>query len=317
MRKTKLTSLRLAIPPISNQDAFRFRNDKNMIEHMKNSDFYMIGAKKRLSFQSFYFNKNNRILNFEIYEGDILKGNGYLILSDIIKDFEKFLNIKILRSKDKLYMIIKCFYANDILAFETYFTVEELLWHRSHKSLGIYGLDNYRELSNYELLYVGIAKEGNSYKRLIKNAHEKRMDILSNEKQRGKNRVSDEVFLFLFELDPLFITRIDPKDEDVDFNELFEYQHKKIVADAEKAFVSLLKPNYNEVVFKNYPKGRDGLYHLNLDASGYLIAEDIIFKTNNRNITGWFSPFNDEYNNADCIIINNDTVTVFTQEEAK
>lgn len=314
MRKTKLTSLRLTIPPISNQEAFRLRNDKNMIEYMKNSDFYMIGAKRRLSFQSCYFNKYNRSLNIYIYEGDVLKGNVCLVLSDIV-NLENIFEIKILITKDKLYLVIKCFDVNNILVFETYFSVEELLWHRSHESKGIYGLDNYRELSSYELLYVGIAKEGDSYERLIKNAHKKRMDILSNEKQRGKNRVSDEVFLFLFELDPLFITRLDQKDGDVDFNELFEYQHKKIVADAEKAFVSLLKPNYNEVVFKNYPKGKDGLYHLNLDAYGYLIAEDIVFNTNDRIIKGYFSPFHDEYKNADCIIINNDSLTVFTQED--
>jgi hypothetical protein len=32
------------------------------------------------------------------------------------------------------------------------------------------------------------------------------------------------------------------------------------VADAEKAFVSLLKPEYNRIKYAGYPRGKDGLY---------------------------------------------------------
>ena len=51
------------------------------------------------------------------------------------------------------------------------------------------------------------------------------------------------------------------------------------MADAEKAFVSLLKPEYNVVKFASYPKGADGLYGSNFVRYGYVICEAMSFNT--------------------------------------
>ena len=46
-----------------------------------------------------------------------------------------------------------------------WFTTEKLLWDRSRDTPGIGGLHRYREFATYDLLYVGIAKKGDSFDR--------------------------------------------------------------------------------------------------------------------------------------------------------
>ncbi len=72
--------------------------------------------------------------------------------------------------------------------------------------------------------------------------------------------MTDGIYLFLFNIQPLFMRTFEPGHvfEKDDFSST--YDRKRIVADAEKAFVSLLKPEYNVVKFANYPKGADNLY---------------------------------------------------------
>jgi hypothetical protein len=48
-----------------------------------------------------------------------------------------------------------------------WFTTERLLWARQQGMPGISGLNNCIEALTYELLYVGIAKAGDSFDRLI------------------------------------------------------------------------------------------------------------------------------------------------------
>ena len=124
-----------------------------------------------------------------------------------------------------------------------WFTTEKLLWDRSRARPGIYGLDDVREFSTYDLLYVGIAKNGDSFDRLLARGHKARQEILANEPQRYSGaRVSDETFLFLFQTDPLIMQTFEPKHGFKETDLSGEYDAKRIVADAEKAFVSLLKP---------------------------------------------------------------------------
>ena len=220
---------------MSNQEAC-FYKDQPVADLMRESDFYMIGGKAKSKFANFSIHEEANKITFNLYIGDSLRGNGFIEIDklEVVKNFEgKSLGfgisesaIKILHRKNGVNYQIECF------------TPENILWHRSRGTRGVSGIDNYEELFCYDLLYVGIAKKGDSYERLIKNAHHARLDILGNEPQRYPGaRVTDEIFLFLFRLEPLFITTFDPND---DVNLDVEYDHKRIVAVAEKAFVSLL-----------------------------------------------------------------------------
>ncbi|WP_155273990.1 hypothetical protein [Xanthomonas arboricola] len=156
------------------------------------------------------------------------------------------------------------------------YTPDHLLWWKSRGRPGIDGLTKARELSTFELLYVGIAKEGDSYSRVIERGHKQRALILANEKLRGIGpRVADETYLFFFRVAPMVFRMMDPaweiEDEDLDIST----PAKRYVADAEKAFIKLLSPDYNRSKYPNYPKGRDGLYSEGLRRYGYAIAEEI------------------------------------------
>lgn len=281
INRAKLTFLELVIPPISNQEAVWFKNEP-FAEHMRQSDFYMIGGKAKSKFVNIRACEGNDKILFDIIVGDECKTSGVINVPELkpVIDFkgDKF---GIGCGEDA----IEFFYEKsreDILLAR--FTPENILWYRSRKEQGLSGLDNYADLMVYDLLYVGIAKKGDSYDRLIAKGHNARQEILSNEPQRYPGaRVADEIFLFLFRAEPLFVSSFGA-DSEIDLD--FGYDHKKIVADAEKAFVSLLKPNYNTVRFKQYPKGADGLYDSKLDRYSYSIREAITFNTPHGQIRG-------------------------------
>lgn len=305
--RVKHTYLELVIPPISNQEAVWFK-DEPVAEYMKQSDFYMIGGKVKSRFSNIRANDKQTQINFDLYVGDDLKSSGSLdigLLQPVIDfDGEQF-------GVEWNESAIQFFYEVDGEKFLiARFTPESILWYRSRGERGISGIDNYKDIFVYDLLYVGIAKQGDSYQRLIQKGHHARLDILANEPQRYPGaRVSDETFLFLFRLEPLFITSFCP-DSEIDLD--FGYEHKKIVADAEKAFVSLLQPDYNVVKFKQYPKGADGLFDSKLDRYGYSLGEAITFNTAHGSIKGGREMQSGGLSNdADFISVDKESVRLF------
>ena len=137
------------------------------------------------------------------------------------------------------------------------------------------------------------------------------MDILANEPQRYPGaRVSDETILFLFRVSPLVIQQFDPDHEFTDADLSGKIDNKRIVADAEKAFVSLLKPQYNIVKFGSYPKGADSLYGGEYLRYGYVIQENIAFNTPHGRMKG-ARKHDFISNDADFIFVDGEKVTFF------
>jgi hypothetical protein len=193
-----------------------------------------------------------------------------------------------------------------------WFTTEKLLWDKNRGISGIEGLEHVRDLMTYDLLYVGIATKGDTFDRLFKRGHKARMDILANEPQRYPGaRVTDEVYLFPFRIDPLLVQAFELDHEFTEVDFAGEMDRKRILADAEKAFVSLLKPQYNIVTFNNYPKGVDGLYGTGIDRYGYLIGESIAFNTAHGRIRGARDPRGTISNEADFIFVDGDEVSLY------
>lgn len=90
------------------------------------------------------------------------------------------------------------------------------------------------------------------------------------------------------------------------------HDHKRIVADAEKAFVNLLRPEYNIVKFADYPKGKDGLYGSEYTRYGYAVCEEVIFNTPHGRFRGSRHPTSGFItNDADSISIEGGTVRLF------
>jgi len=150
---------------------------------------------------------------------------------------------------------------------------------------------------------------------LLKRGHKARQDILSSEPQRYPGaRPSDEIFLFLFKVEPLIMTTFDLGHELTPEELSGEYDAKRIVADAEKAFVSLLRPPYNGELFKSYPKGTDGLYGQGYHCYGYIIGEQMAFNTSNGTVRGGVETSGMISSDADAIFVEGETVTFYTAE---
>ena len=173
----------------------------------------------------------------------------------------------------------------------------------------IEGIDNISEINKYYLHYVGISKKDDSLTRLVIKPHDKRLRILSMENTNSKEfSLSDEINLLFFRVEPIRISTWEDESVEEFFDNTIDYL--SIIADAEKALVSSLNSKYNTIKFKNYPKGKDGLYDAGLKRYGYLIGENITLITNNEIIKG--DKFN-EYNlanKADVIFIEGDETSI-------
>lgn len=97
--------------------------------------------------------------------------------------------------------------------------------------------------------------------------------------------------------------------EDNDFTLFRGVEQNRIVADAEKAFVKLLDPEYNITKFKNYPKGEDGLYDAGLSNYGYVLNENMRFATTNGLFKGFYSQSGFD-NRQDSIFVEGDNVVL-------
>lgn len=156
-----------------------------------------------------------------------------------------------------------------------WFTVDKLAMDHSRGRSGLEAVVVPEPLVTFDLLYVGIANATDSYDRLIDRGHKAKAEILANEPQRFPGaRVSDEIYFFLMQANPLFIRTIGE-----DWSPGGGPSDEQVVADLEKAFISQLGPSYNRIRYKNYPAGVDGLSGSGLDRYGYAIAEDLVFRT--------------------------------------
>ena len=88
----------------------------------------------------------------------------------------------------------------------------------------------------------------------------------------------------------------------------FTHDRKRIVADAEKAFIKLLDPQYNDQKYVSYPRSVDGLYGSGLRAYAYVIDENIVLNTGTATIKGVHDQLHTISNNADGIFVQGEDV---------
>jgi len=310
--KSKVTALRTVYPPIANSHAAALQEDPEVEALLRTSDFYMIGGRAAAKMSDFETDteKGELRCNFTIGDGPAHPVTFHIHELPGVKAAGPDLKIEIDHAGSGFRIWDISDGKNEIAEW---FTTEKLLWDRARERPGIEGLDDVRSLATYDLLYVGIAKVGDSFDRLLARGHKARQDILASEPQRYPGaRVSDETFLFMFACDPLIISQFD-LDHDFEESDLAgDYEAKRITADAEKAFVSLLKPGYNKQLFAHYPKGTDGLYGSDYTRYGYTIAEKMAFNTPHGSFRGGVDGATGMINNdADCIFVEGDVVQVF------
>lgn len=312
-RKSNLAHLELVAPPIVNSMASAIDQHPELVATLRASDIYMIGGRAAAAFDNIKFDEANQAISFFISVPNKSSSQGFIKIEDRLAsagvNLENFESLGV-RGGPQFVEI----FALSLNGEETTLALhspDELLWLKGHAPAWLHGLDNSLELACYDLLYVGIATQTDSYDRLIAKGHHARQRILSDEPQRFPGaRVTDEIFLFLFRIEPLQI-RIFGADSDFDDDDIFPtHENEKNVKDAEKAFVSLLRPKYNKELYNSYPKGRDGLYGSGFDSYSYSIAEKIQLRTAYgamKGARGFGMPMSNE---ADFILVEGGDVTV-------
>ena len=280
-------TLDLIYPPISNQEGIWFWEDEEVREYTKNSKLYMLVHRKELKFVDI---DHELIMSgkfkFKISMGEFVSSIFSFQFTDdiitlissgsiLVETGDKILRIIRESDKEVLYWATPDKVLYDVITKRV--LVESVNW----KDIEI--------LQNFKLLYVGISKKNNSFKRLFENAHHGRLNILSNEYTKESTaRMTDELMILLFEVKWFNINMMGQESDD-----LFTYtdDEEAIVADAEKAFISMLDSKYNEVKFKEYPKGTDGLYEKGLQGYMYSINYDLRLFTDKNIFYGKYRNF--------------------------
>lgn len=310
---SKMTALKLVFPPVNNRFAYLLKNAEVFEHYVSQSDFYMLGMKPVWTLENWRDAELGKI-TFDIVENKKIIDTGTIDCAQIaIKlienngDFEEGKHtVKTQFTKSGIVFIKE----DDERTLEV-FTPENILWHKTNGTRYlkyIDGFENYDKIFNVDLLYVGIAKVGNTYDRLIAKGHQIRMEIPAAKTPLivGED-VSEEMVLFFFKTESTFMSQYGLDEEDFETPEI---ERKKIVADCEKAFVSILDPEFNSIKFKTYPKGKDGLYDTNLTRYLYYIGEDIKFNLprSNQSIQGgWIHQLGFPRNSIDSILVDRST----------
>ena len=101
-------------------------------------------------------------------------------------------------------------------------------------------------------------------------------------------RLTDELMIFMFEVEALQIQSLGNNDTDVDDSafDITQLDCSALAADAEKAFVKILNAEYNLEKYSNYPRGIDGLFGIGLARYSFVINECYTFETTTASIKG-------------------------------
>ena len=313
----------LVYPPVSNQEAEWVTKDPAVARLLRSSDLYMIAMRAEATFTRPI--SQGSVLRMGITADDTLTNDEFDLdcttLAENVFGVGNAPDTIDIRYDDEKNKLIKLF-ANETpdninsgraRPFE-WFTTEKLIFDVGRRKPGIHGFTRHREFATYKLLYVGIAKKTDTYQRLFKSAHHKRQQILGNEYPiRSTSRVTDEMFLFAWATDPVVLRTIENEDDLVDsHNQDWDAHYRAVIADAEKAFVHLLNPEYNTVKFENYPQGKDGLSSYGYAGYSFVLAENITFQGSTQSMYGgWLGIANLPSKDADIIVTTGDTVQLY------
>jgi len=322
--KSQINILQLVYPPISNQEAEWLKDDLEVQEELKNSNLYMICQRSEAFFEYTHANITKNIGDEGIFRFSIITQahttSGEIDISRLLKlhnvDLER--NEIEIEIGPKLFRFWKVDKATgnktDVI---DWFTTEKILFDKYHGHPALSGLTDYMNFTKYFLHYVGISKKEDSLTRLVVRPHDKRLRVLSNEETKNYgSRLTDEIVLLFFTVNPLQITQIETDEEVSELVNGVEIDLIPIIADAEKAYVKILNSEYNTVKYDGYPKGSDGLYDSGLRRYGYLIGEDISIITETETIEGkYISDTVGWPSTQDFIFIHGDEVTFIKAKE--
>jgi hypothetical protein len=298
-----VNDLQLVYTPISNQEGEWLKKDEGARSQISRSKLYMIGSRPEVLFVEPWEDKADRSLRVDLaMNGAEDRVHARLGLDELVGEYEGSVELEFGPKLIRLWSVVDG-KPHDLL---DWFTVDKLMYEASHGMPGVEAPALPESFRTFDLLYVGISKATDSFQRLFDTGHHARVKILSNEHQRHATaRVTDEMTLFFFDIEPLAIRVSDITAPADDFGADIRPDQATLVADAEKAFVSFLDPSYNAEKYAQYPRGKDGLYSAGFRRYLYSVAEDLTFRTASTVLHGGV-----DESRRDVILVEGDAVTM-------
>lgn len=300
-RVSQINFLKTIFPPFTNRNVAALVGEENqhIAQHLRQSKFYMIGARAKASFVNYKIDEENLLIYVDVKVGNEVVDSGVIHVGK----FGDFSEGTLIEETEDAVLLVD---PKKGTHAKVWLTPDSVYWHVARGCEYLDGFKRHEKVCSYDLLYVGIATKQDSYQRLIAKAHHGRLRVLSEEHARKPGaHPSDETILFLFDLEPLGFQQFGVEDNDFTLYRCVE--QNRVIADAEKAFVKLLDPGYNVIKFQSYPKGKDGLYDTGLTTYGYVLNENIRFKTASALFKGFYSEMGLD-NRQDFIFVEGDNV---------
>ncbi len=315
--RNQICTLCLVHPPISNQEAEWLREDGGLQATLRESNLYMIGRRAEAKLSILNLDQITNTILLEISLGGDKRDCVELRIDELVGVASERVGQTEIEFGPKFLRIWAADRnGNRIDKLLTWFTTEKLLFDSWRGAPGITGPARIRDLSTYELLYAGISKKNDAFERLLNKPHDQRLGILANERQISANaRVTDETYLFFFKTSVLRIHTYDHQTNFLEEDMSPDLDDSRIVADAEKAFVSFIKSRYNRIQYKQYPRGKDGLFDSELRRYCYAINEDLTFVGPGATIVGAFEPNLPVSNDADAIFVEGERAYLVKAED--
>ncbi|WP_306349888.1 hypothetical protein [Flavobacterium sp. '19STA2R22 D10 B1'] len=317
--KSLLGQLQLAYGPMSNYDFSILKQDSIVQDLLRESSLYIIAQRPVLSFENLTFNEIEKVVYFEIHQKNNLKKLSVKLpffQENIATDYEKEVIIDIgSNDPDHVFDRENIVNVHGIKFYESTQTRENfLVWFSPEKFIHNYSrghieaeiTGNVGDFLNYKVLYVGKATDQDIWTRLT--GHSSLQDILSVEYPFVYGSLpTHEIVLLLFEFYDNFTMRTYDINSSVEemTDSFLGKNHpdkKTVFLDAEKALIKAMQPKHNKVLFKNYPKSKDGLHKHNFDTVGFTFMDPITLKYENGVIRGGLN-----FMGGDIISIKNNT----------
>jgi len=307
--KTALINLRLIECPLTNRECDWLWEDEEMKQFLSQSNLYCIVQRSEVFFKNFS----------ECVPGHLcfsLVGNNGKRIDDVRIDLQQFLagpgdEVEI-ESGSKILRLKK---GNELIAW---YSIDRLLFQYWRGDLKVEGLEDFRQCTDFDLHYVGISKESDSFSRLFKNGHEKRAKILSQERQLTPDAsLTDEILILFFDPEHIGMSVYSASDEiPACVEDLIATVDKTaMIADAEKALVKILDSEYNTIKYRNYPKGLDGLFDSGLTRYAFYLGDDISLVTYDSEIRGSAAGICQEDVGPDLIVVEGEKAKLVRFEE--
>lgn len=293
MRTSFHASLELANHPISAYEFEHAKDEHIFRRNVELAQLYIIGQRPMLYFDNLAI-EDQSILHFEIksrsYE-KTLKGEINLIQQHLIESDEPTFQLGLgsheLRfdeeNKHQVKLEINGFTIDEEIDGDLIskggFSPDKIIYCYYKQYLDIKLQGNISEFLKFHVLYIGKATEQKVYERLSR--HSTLQSLLSTIRPIDQGSLpAHELFILPIKLgENAKITQFGLPDSADQIVKHFENPslpgNKAVALDAEKAFISSLKPSNNKIMFLKYPKSVDGLFNDNFDAYSYSIQEPI------------------------------------------